>query len=64
VISAPKLSLRSKAAPRSPLAYPVVSFLGITTGRQFVEALGSGRMLENGIGGKYARLAIWRTGGI
>jgi hypothetical protein len=49
VISAPKLSLRSKAAPRSPLAYPVVSFLGITTGRQFVEALGSGRMLENGI---------------
>ena len=47
------MSHRSKAADREALSFPVVSVLGITTAKQFLEPLADNRLLEDGTEGRF-----------
>jgi hypothetical protein len=56
VIDPPAMSQRSKAAEREALSFPVVSVLGITTAKQFLEPLASNCLLEDGTEGRFLAL--------
>jgi hypothetical protein len=62
IIKPPPMSRRSNAPERKPLNYPVVSVLGITTKKQFLDPLNRGDLLRNGTEARFVTLVSNEVG--